>query len=113
LAELGYDKDTASKVVTELSLLNWFDRYTSAVIVEFTIFNSRVSLFSSVWIPVEFSPSGHVVSSHVIRTMHVYNIGAGYSAVLLVCQVLLVLFIFYFVFKETKEMIQNPKHYFS
>jgi len=90
LAELGYDKNTASKVVTELSLLNWFDSYTSAVLVEFTVFNSRVSLFSSVWIPVEFSSSGHVVSSHVICTMHVYNNGAGYSAVLLVCQVLLV-----------------------
>jgi len=113
LAELGYNKSTASKVVIELSLLNWFDSYTSAVVVEFTVFNSRVSLFSSVWIPVEFSPSGHVVSSRVICTMHVYINGAGYGAVLLVCQVLLVLFIFYFVFKETKEMIQNPKHYFS
>ncbi|KAJ7334469.1 hypothetical protein OS493_014786 [Desmophyllum pertusum] len=102
LAELGYDENSASKVISELSMSNWFDRYTSAVLVEFTVFNSRVSLFSAVWIPVEFSPSGHVVSSHVIRTIHVYNVGAGYSAALLVCQILL----------ETKEMIQCPKHYF-
>lgn len=113
LAELGYNENTASNVVSELSLLNWFDRYTSAVIVEFTVFNSRVNLFSSVWIPVEFSPSGHVVSSQVIRTILVYNLGAGYSALLLVSQVLLVLFIIYFVVKETKELFHNPKRYFA
>lgn len=113
LAELGYDGQSASKVVSDLSLLNWFDRYTSAVIIEFTVFNSRVSLFSSVWIPVEYSPSGHVATSHVIRTMHVYNLGAGYSALLLVCQVLLFIFIVYFAFKEMKEMISKPTYYFS
>lgn len=112
LVELGYDKNSASKVTSDLSQLDWFNRFTSAVMVEFTVFNSRVSLFSAVWISVEFSPSGHVVSSHVIRTMHVYNVGAGYNAALLICQVMLVLFITYFVFRETKEMIQCRKLYF-
>ena len=112
LADLGYDRNSATEVISELSSLNWFDKYTSAVLIEFTVFNSRVSLFSAVWIPVEFSPSGYVASSHVIRPIHVYNIGAGYSAALLVCQILLFLFIVYFIFKETKEMIQQPKHYF-
>ena len=112
LVELGYDKNSASKVISELNQFNWLDRFTSAVLVEFTVFNSRVSLFSVVWIPVEFSPSGHVVSNHVIRTIHVYNVGAGYSAALLVCQIMLVLFIIYFIYKETKEMIQRRKLYF-
>lgn len=112
MAELGYDRNSASKIISELSQFNWFDRFTSAVLVEFTVFNSHVSLFSAVWIPVEFSPSGHVVSSHVIRTIHVYNVGAGYSAALLICQMMLVLFIIYFAFRETKEMIQDRKFYF-
>ena len=112
LAELGYKKNSASIVISELNQCNWLDRFTSAVLVEFTVFNSRVNLFSTVWIPVEFSPSGHVVSSHVIRTIHVYNIGAGYSAVLLVCQIMLVLFIIYFIYKEAKEMIQVRELYF-
>lgn len=111
LAELGYEKNSASKVISELNQFNWLDRFTSAVLVEFTVFNSRVSLFSAVWIPVEFSPSGHVVSSHVIRTIHVYNVGGGYSAALLVCQIMLVLFIIYFIYKETKEMAQRRKLY--
>ena len=112
LAELGYNKNSASKGISELSQFNWIDRFTSAVLVEFTVFNSRVSLFSAVWIPVEFSPSGSVVSRQVIRTIHVYNVGAGYSAALLICQIMLVLFIIYFVFRETKEMIQCRKLYF-
>ena len=112
LAELGYEKYSASKVISELNQFRWLDRFTSAVLVEFTVFNSRVSLFSAVWIPVEFSPSGHVISNHVIRPIHVYNVGAGYSAALLVCQIMLVLFIIYFAYKETKEMVQSRKLYF-
>jgi len=112
LAELGYEKYSASKVISELNRFNWLDRFTSAVLVEFTVFNSRVSLFCAVWIPVEFSPSGHVISNHVIRPVHVYNVGADYSAALLVCQIMLVLFIIYFIYKETKEMIQSRKLYF-
>ena len=112
MAELGYEKYSASKVISELNRFNWLDRFTSAVLVEFTVFNSRVSLFCAVWIPVEFSPSGHVISNHVIRPIHVYNVGADYSAALLVCQIMLVLFIIYFIYKETKEMIQSPKLYF-
>ena len=112
LAELGYDRNSATKVISDLNRLNWFDKYTSAVLIEFTVFNSRVSLFSAVRITVEFSPSGYVASDHVIHPLHVYNTGAGYSAAHLVCQILFILFIVYFVFKETKEMIQQPKHYF-
>ena len=93
-------------------MLNWFDKYTSAVLIEFVVFNPHVSLFSAVWIPVEFSPSGYVASGQVIHPLYVYNVGAGYSVVHLVCQILFMLFIVYFVFKETKEMIQQPKHYF-
>lgn len=113
LADLGYTEKTASKVISELNKLNWLDRYTSAVVVEFTVFNSRVNLFSSVWITVEFSPSGQVESNHMIHTMHVYNLSAGYSSVLLFCQILLFIFIIYFIFSEIKEMVRNPKRYFS
>ena len=112
LAELGYDRKSATKVISELNIFNWFDKYTSTLLIEFAIFNPHVSLFSAVWIPVEFSPSGYVASGHVIHPLHVYNIGAGYSVAHLVCQILFMLFIVYFVFKETKEMIQKLKHYF-
>ena len=113
LAELGYDKSTALRVISELNLFDWIDRLTSAVIVEFTVFNSRVNLFSVSWIPIEFSPSGHVISSHMIRTMHIYDIGGGYSAVTIACQLLLVVCILFFVAKETKQMIAGIRLYFS
>ena len=113
LAELGYDKSTALRVISELNLFDWIDRLTSAVIVEFTVFNSRVNLFSMSWIPIEFSPSGHVISSHVIRSMHIYDIGGGYSAVTIACQLLLLVYIIYFVVKETKQMIAGIRLYFS
>lgn len=113
LAELGYDKNTALKVISKLSLYNWIDKFTSAVIVEFTVFNPHVGLFSAIWIPTEFSPSGYVVSNHVIRTMHVYDLGGGYSAVTILCQVLLVIFIIYFMVVQTKQMIQNIRLYLS
>ena len=42
-AELGCDKTTALKVISELNLFNWTDRFTSAVIAKFTVFNSQVN----------------------------------------------------------------------
>ncbi|XP_022779915.1 polycystic kidney disease protein 1-like 2 isoform X2 [Stylophora pistillata] len=113
LAELGYDKATALKVISELKLFDWIDRFTSAIIVEFTVFNSQVNLFGVIWIPIEFSPSGHVVSDPVIRGIHVYEIGGGYSAVTVVCQLLLVVYIIYFVVKETSKMIAGVRMYFA
>ena len=113
LAELGYNKTTALKVISELNLFDWIDRFTSAVIFEFTVFNSQVNLFSVIWILTEFSPSGLVVSNHVIHTIHIYDIGRGYSAVTVTCQLLLVVYIVYFVVKETKKMIAGIKKYCS
>ena len=113
LAELGYDRNTALKVISELNLFDWIDRFTSAVIVEFTVFNSQVNLFGVIWIPIEFSPSGHVVSDHVIRGIHVYGIGGGYSAVTVTCQLFLVGYVVYFVVKETSKMIAGIRIYFS
>ena len=113
LAELGYDKATALTVISELNLSNWTDRFTSAIIFEFTVFNSQVNLFSVIWILTEFSPSGLVVSNHVIHTMHIYDIGGGYSAVTITCQLLLVAYIIYFVVTETRKLIAGIRIYFS
>ena len=113
LAQLGYDRDTASKIISELNLLNWVDRFTSVVFVEFTVFNPGVSLFSVFTIPIEFSPSGYVVSNQVIRTLHVYDLGGGYSAITVVCQLLLVFYIIYFIVTETKQIIQGVRLYFT
>ena len=113
VAELGYDRNTAFKIISELNLLNWVDRFTSVVFVEFTVFNPGVSLFSVFTIPIEFSPSGYVVSNHVIRTLHVYDLGGGYSAVTVICQLLLVFYIIYFIITETKQMIRGVRLYFT
>ncbi|XP_022800666.1 polycystic kidney disease protein 1-like 2 [Stylophora pistillata] len=113
LAELGYDKTTALNVISELNLFNWTDRFTSALILEFAVFNSQVNLFSVIWILTEFSPSGLVVSNHVIHTLHIYDIGGGYSAVTVTCQLLLVAYIIYFVVKETRNVIAGFRMYFS
>ncbi|PFX34823.1 Polycystic kidney disease protein 1-like 2 [Stylophora pistillata] len=113
LAELGYDKTNALKVVSELNLFDWINRFTSAVIFECAVFNSQVNLFSVIWILIEFSPSGLVVSNHMIHTMHIYDIGGGYSTVTITCQLLLVVYIIYFVIKETRKMVAGIRMYFS
>ncbi|XP_022807270.1 polycystic kidney disease protein 1-like 2 [Stylophora pistillata] len=113
MAELGYDKTDALKVVSELNLFDWISRFTSAIIFECAVFNSQVNLFSVIWIPIEFSPSGLVLSNHMIHTMHLYDIGGGYSTVTITCQLLLVVYIIYFVIKETRNMVAGIRMYFS
>ena len=37
MADLGYNKESASKVLRELRVHNWVDKFTDAVFIEFTL----------------------------------------------------------------------------
>lgn len=113
LAELGYDKSTALSIISELNVYNWIDRFTSVVFVEITVFNAGVSLFSTFTIPFEFSPSGYIFTGHLPSTMYVYDLGGGYSAITVVCQVLLVFYIIYFIVTATNQIVRGPRLYFT
>ena len=55
---LNTNMDRAMEDVKELQENNWLDTLTRAIIVEFTVFNPNVNLFSVVSLVVEFNAQG-------------------------------------------------------
>ena len=58
IADLGYNGQSASKVIKGLSENNWIDGQTVAVFIEFTLYDPATSLFCSGRLVYEASPSG-------------------------------------------------------
>ncbi|XP_078352373.1 polycystin family receptor for egg jelly-like [Oculina patagonica] len=59
IANLGYNKLTARKVIDDLIKNNWIDSQTRAVIVEFSLFNPSSNLLSVMSYFFEALPSGY------------------------------------------------------
>lgn len=72
IADLGYNGQSASKVIKGLSENNWIDGQTVAVFIEFTLYDSATSLFCSGRLVYEASPSGKPSTKMDIRTLAVF-----------------------------------------
>lgn len=56
--------------LSELHRLEWIDRKTRAVIIQLTLYNANVQLFTSVIILAEFSPAGGVLTTPRFEPMN-------------------------------------------
>lgn len=72
VADLGYNKESASKVISDLRDYNWVDTLTAAVFIEFTLFDPTTSLFCSVRQIYEQLPTGQAVTAVDIRALTLY-----------------------------------------
>ena len=72
VADLGYNKESASKVISDLRDNNWVDTLTAAVFIEFTLFDPTTSLFCSVRQIYEQLPTGQAVTAVDIRALTLY-----------------------------------------
>lgn len=114
MADLGYNVKSALKVVNELQTYNWIDEFSTAVFIEFTIFNPSSSLFSVTKCLYERSPTGGVVFSRSVRTLTLYqSSNNSYQTFYEVCQLLFMVLIIFFVIKEMLKICRKRKKYFT
>ena len=113
VADLGYDKSTANGVVDLLREKSWIDEYTSAVFLEFTVFNPSSALFSSVRYLYERCPSGSFNTVTRIDSLNVYT-PTNKSAYFFfqVCQFLLMVIIVVNMVFEMIKIIKQGFPYF-
>lgn len=104
---------TATDFIQNLTLLQqleWIDRQTRAVFVEFSLFNPNVNLFAYVTILFEFLPTGNILPSMRIAPMTLIEYSSSYLALKAACNILYLIFIMYFAVKEMKEFMKTvPK----
>jgi len=59
--------------LTQLQALNWIDRQTRAVFIEFSLYNPNINLISICTILVEFLPTGNLIKSHRFDQIDLLN----------------------------------------
>ena len=112
VADLGYNKDTASKVIRELRAHNWIDERTAALFVEFTLFDPSTSLFCYVRNIYELLPTGQAVTSVEVRALSLYpSPNPNYQSFYEVCQLLFLIVIVVFFIAEIIKCFRQKRYF--
>ena len=112
-AELGYDYPTALTVIADLHSHNWVDMQTRSIFVEFTVYNANANLFGIAFLFLEFLPTGGSFPYAHFAVSRLYSYVGPFSHFILACQVLLILFMLYFMYREGKSIYKKGKAYFN
>lgn len=115
VADLGYNSRTALKVIDTLESNNWFDRRTALLVAEFTVFEPSSSLFSHAKFVIEMvPPTGKPVVSTKIETLSLYESqDPSFRSFFIVIQILLLLFIFFYLISEIVKILRYRWGYFK
>jgi hypothetical protein len=94
--------------MTLLKAMNWIDRQTRAVFIEFSAYNPNINLIMVSMILVEFTSSGSLLTMAKFDTLNLFGeVGQGFVSFKIVCEILFFCFIIYFMIIEVKELIQS------
>ena len=112
VADLGYNKESASKVIRDLRDYNWVDTLTAALFIEFTLFDPSTSLFCSVRQTYEKLPTGEAVTAVDVRALTLYpspdtHLQSFYE----VCELLFLLVIVVCFIVEAVKFFRQKKYF--
>lgn len=114
MAELGYDLETALKVISNLQDDLWINRLTTMVLLEFVVFQPSTNLFAFARYTFESLPTGGILPSYRIDPISfASSANPSFSSVFIVCYVMIVLILIYSIYHEIKEMRQLKRKYFK
>ena len=85
----------------------WIERHTRAILTEFTIYNAQSNLFCIVTLVAEFSAIGAVLPYMSVQTARLYDFTDSYMFFVLAIDVLFVLFILFFTYREVKSIYKS------
>lgn len=93
--------------LSQLQLMNWIDRQTRAVIVEFSAYNPNLNLIMTASILIEILPSGNILTTANFDPLNIFNEIKSDSYVLkLVLNAVYMIFIIFFMIKQLLILIK-------
>ncbi|UJR18997.1 hypothetical protein I4U23_022127 [Adineta vaga] len=95
--------------LSQLHSLSWIDNQTRAIIVQLTLYNPNVQLFTAVTFLAEFLSSSGVFTSARFEPISFYAFTSIYQ---LVCTIIYMLMIFYFMWIELRSLFELKWKYF-
>ncbi|KAI8499392.1 hypothetical protein Bbelb_231560 [Branchiostoma belcheri] len=111
VAGVGRNKAAALAVIAGLKEAGWIDRYTRAVIVEFTVYNANVNFFSTISYMVEFLNTGGAVPSHSVWTYRLHRFVGMAGYILMALHILYVVCFLYTLYREVRLMKEQGRSY--
>lgn len=112
VADLGYNKESASKVISDLRHYNWVDTLTAALFIEFTLFDPSTSLFCSVRQVYERLPTGQAVTAVDVRALTLYpSTNTHLQSFYEVCELLFLLAIVICFIVEAVKFFRQKKYF--
>lgn len=112
VADLGYSKETAVPMISSLRSNGWIDRYTRAVLLEFTIYNPYTGYLSIVTYYYEVLPTGYGNTFPVIYTLLLTSTESGLYQFYLICQLLFIIIVFVSILQEAYKVYRQRCAYF-
>ncbi|XP_070533290.1 polycystin-1-like protein 2 isoform X1 [Ptychodera flava] len=113
VAEFGPSIDVAMETVEYLWNTTWLDAYTRAVFVEASLYNANVNLFSMVTLILEFTSGGAVIVTPKIYPLRLYNYVGTFSAVVVACEIIFVVFLVFFLVKVIRSIKKEKCKFFK
>ena len=112
VADLGYNKTTASPLIDNLQKYGWIDRQTRAVVLEFVVYNGNTGYLSISSFYYEILPVGRGHPFAIIDTFPLTSTQTGFYEFFLICQLLFIILVILFVFREAYAIYQLRCTYF-
>jgi hypothetical protein len=95
----------------QLQNLNWTDKRTRAIVIEFAVYNPNINVFAYCTILFEFLPTGSVIKQIHFSSFSLYDTGA--SAFYLFFDFMYIVIIALFMIREIISLVQKRKLYFK
>ncbi|KAI8497395.1 hypothetical protein Bbelb_247010 [Branchiostoma belcheri] len=108
---MGKSKTSTMKKLEVLKNNTWIDRYTRAVMVEFTVYAEGTNLLSSVNLMFELSTTGAFFPHSTIATYRLFNYEGSRGIVVLVFQMLFVTLLVYVAIREFEKAKKGKGKY--
>ena len=91
-----------------LQQMNWIDRQTRAVFVEFSVYNPNIDLVMVSTILVEFLPSGSIITSAKFDPLNLFSeSGQNIFSFKIICELIFMGFIVYFMIIEIRNFLSK------
>lgn len=104
---------TSLKKIQDLQIDGWIDRYTRAVLAEFTVYNAHTNFFGVVTMLTEILPTGGYYHYPKVSTIRLYRYTGPEQVVVMVFEFIFFAFLCVYVYCEAKQLFVLGKQYFA
>ncbi|NXM84406.1 PK2L1 protein, partial [Oenanthe oenanthe] len=111
--DLKMTREESAEALQVLKEKLWLDRGTRVVFIDFSVYNANINLFCVLRLVVEFPATGGAIPSWQIRTVKLIRYVSTWDFLIVACEIVFCVFIFYYVVEEALELRIHKLQYFT